>query len=131
VPEIVEGERADWFLIVLLSLFLQRFETPLCCFLSVDLSTCPLCEGALNIQPSSGVSAFSHRASSTARTRGVMGRTRLAAAVFPWVIRTVPCLPFVHVTDSQRKRKHSSGRIPVSARIVTIEASKSRAAVQY
>jgi hypothetical protein len=42
-----------------------------------------------------------------------------------------PCLPLTHVTDSQRSRKHSSGLIPESTKIVAIGASGSRATARY
>jgi hypothetical protein len=51
--------------------------------------------------------------------------TRRAAAVFPRVTSSAPLRPLSHVTFSQHNRKHSSGRIPVSARTVAIEASGS------
>src|SRR5215472_3886937 len=90
-------------------------KTLLCCFLSVDFSAWPLFVSAGNIQPSSGSFLLVQRSSRTVRTRIVIGRTRLAVVVLPCVTRTVPCLPFVQVTDSQHNRRHSSGRIPVSA----------------
>jgi len=82
-------------------------------------------------QPSAGLPVASHRISRMFRTREVIGRTRLAAAVFAWVTRKVPCLPFVHVIDSQHNRKHSSGRRPVSQRMVATEVKGSGAAPRY
>ena len=97
----------------------------LCCFLRLDGSTCPLDVGAVQIQPSRGLATRSQRFSRIALTRGVIGSTRRAAAVFPCVTSSVPLRPFAQVIDSQRRRYHSSGRIPVSIKTVAIEASNS------
>jgi hypothetical protein len=60
-----------------------------------------------------------------------IGRTRRAAAVLPCVTRSVPCLPFVQVIASQRSRKHSSGRSPVSDNTAATDAKGSGAAARY
>ena len=55
-----------------------------------------------------------------ALARWLTGTARRAAAVLPWVTGIVPFVPFLPLlqfADSHRKRKHSSGRIPVSTRI--------------
>jgi hypothetical protein len=76
----------------------------LCCFLRLDGSTCPLMVGAGHIQPSNGLPMCSHPFSRIALTRGVIGSTRRAAAVFPCVTSSVPFRPFTQVIDSQRRR---------------------------
>jgi hypothetical protein len=101
------------------------------CFLKLETSTCPLRVVAGQIQPSSGFPASSHRHSSMDLTRGVIGRTRRAAAVLPWTTKSVPWRPFTQVTASQDSRKHSSGRIPVSANTEAVEARGSEAAARY
>jgi hypothetical protein len=94
----------------------------LCCFLTLEGSTCPLRVGAGQIQPSTGLFARSHKVSRVARTLGVIGTIRVAATVLPCVTNSVPWRPFTHPIDSQRNRKHSSGLSPVSDRTVATEA---------
>jgi hypothetical protein len=64
-------------------------------------------------------------------TRGVIGSILRAAAVLPCVTRSEPWRPFTHVSASHLSLKHSSGRIPVSARTAAIEPSGSGATVRY
>ena len=91
----------------------------------------PLRVAAVHTQPSSGFPAPIQRASRTALTRGVIGTTRRAAAVFPCVTSIAPFRPLSQVTSSHRRRKHASGRVPVSARIVAIDANGSGVAARY
>jgi hypothetical protein len=86
---------------------------------------------AAHTQPSCGFLAEFQRDSRTSRTRGVIGITRRAAAVLPRVINSAPSRPLTQVTSSHPSRKHSSGRIPVSARTEATEASGSGAAARY
>ena len=102
-----------------------------CCLRRLDGSTWPLRVCAGHTKPSSGFPAASQRDPSTARTRGVIGITLRAAAVLPCVTSIAPLRPLSHVTFSQHKRKHSSGRVPVSASTVAIDASGSGAAARY
>jgi hypothetical protein len=60
--------------------------------------------GADHAQPSAGHPDAFQYASSTCHTWGVMGRTRRAAAVLPWVTSKVPFLPFAQEIDSDCKR---------------------------
>jgi hypothetical protein len=99
-----------------------------CCFLRVLGSTCPLAVCADQTHPSSGFSAAFHLASRIALTLGVIGSIRRVADVLPCVTKSEPCRPLDHVRDSQRRRKHSSGRIPVSMSTVAIEHKGSGAA---
>jgi hypothetical protein len=94
-------------------------------------STWPLRVLAGQTQSSSGLPAAIHRVSSIARTRGVIGSTRRAQAVFPCLTSRAPFRPLSHVTYSQRIRKHSSGRIPVSAKTEAIQASGSDATARH
>src|SRR6266699_3509209 len=83
-----------------------------CCFLRLEWSICPLAVGAGHSQPSSGFPARSQRASKTARTRGVMGRTRRAAAVFPCVI--VPDSNLALGQTGAMRRFHLAGHFVIS-----------------
>ena len=62
-------------------------------------STWPLRVLAGHTQPSSGLPAASHRVWSIPRTRGVIGSTRRAEAVFPCVTSNAPFRPLSHVSS--------------------------------
>lgn len=96
-----------------------------CCFFRLEASKWPLWVGAGHTHPSAGFPALSQRPSRIPLTRGVIGSTRRAAAVFPCVTSIVPFRPLNQVTDSQRRRKHSSGRNPESTRTPATAASGS------
>jgi len=93
-----------------------------CCFLRLEDSMWPLRVGAGHTQPSAGFPARSQRLSRVARTLGVIGSTRRAAAVLPCVTSSAPYRPLSHVIDSHCRRKHSSGRKPVSTSTAATEA---------
>jgi hypothetical protein len=69
---------------------------------------------------------FKNRADSRRHRKNSPGRPRFAVSH-----QNVPCLPLAHVTDSHLKRKHSSGRIPVLIRTVTIDDNNSGVAAKY
>src|SRR5437867_4179057 len=68
-----------------------------CCYLRLEDSRWVLRVWAGQTHPSMGLPAFLQYLSRIDLTRGVIGRTRLAAAVFPCVTKNVPYLPLDHV----------------------------------
>jgi len=77
-------------LFVTASLFTVR-KILACCFLRLEWSICPLIVGAGHSQPSRGFPAASQRHSRTARTLGVNGSARRAAALSS--LHLVFCFP--------------------------------------
>jgi len=78
-----------------------------------------------------GWSAAFHRFSRTMRTRGLSGRTRRAAFVFPFVISSTPFRPPSQVMFSHLRQWHSSGRIPVSNNTTETSCNSGEAAARY
>jgi hypothetical protein len=91
---------------------------------------CPLAVAVTHTQPSQGIFAASQRLSRIARTRGLMGSIRRAAAVLPCATCNVPHCPFDQLIDSQRRREFSSGRIPVSIKTVAMSPMSTLAAAR-
>src|SRR5450755_3838328 len=81
--------------------------------------------------PSPGFPVPFQRLSRTMRTRGLSGRTRRAAFVFPLAISSTPFRPPSQVMFSHLRQWHSSGRIPVSNRTTETPCSNGKAAARY
>jgi hypothetical protein len=106
-------------------------QRPLVLFLNRGRLHVSACRCRRPTQPSDGLFATSQRRSRSARTRGLKGSIRRAAAVLPCVTCSVPYCPFDQPIDSQRRREFSSGRIPVSISTVAMSAMSSPAAPRY